>query len=214
MIYKRIFLDNYPSYDKYVEEQNIVAKYNSDQTKKIDYIHHYFKDNTKNVLDVGCRDGKFIKRYSTSYNVYGVDIGENAIIRAEENFGKEFSNKYIKILDVQETDLYEKFEIKFDFINFSHVIEHLINPEKALNNLKKVMHDKSEMLIIIPADLPRFKTIEKCIKGQPYHEIFWENKDDIILFIKNNNFDIITLEELDIGKNDGEWRCLVKKSSL
>ena len=35
------------------------------------------------------------------------------------------------------------------------------------------MTNKTEMLIIIPADLPRFKTIKKCIEGQPYHEIFW-----------------------------------------
>ena len=214
MIYKHIFLNNKPDYELYVKEQNVVADYNGDQTKKINYIEKYFKDTTKNIIDIGCRDGKFINRYAKLYNIYGIDIGDNSRIRADKNFGKDFSNKHIKILDVQKTDLYEQFKIKFDFINFSHVIEHLTNPDKALKNLEKVMHDKTEMLIIIPADLPRFMTIEKCIRHQPYHEIFWENKDDIISFIEKNNFDIINLEEVDIGKRDGEWRCLVKKKCV
>ena len=210
MIVKKEFLRQPINYKKYIDEQNVVADYNGDQTQKINYESKYFKVDMKKILDIGCRDGKFIKRYSDKYDIYGIDIGENARIRAEKLFGKEFSDNFIKIYDVQNKGLKDLFDFKFDFINFSHVIEHLLNPSGALSNIKNIMHENGEMLVIIPADLPRFKTIQRCIKGQPFHEIFWENKNDVINFFVKNNFTIISLEEVNLGKIDGEWRVLVK----
>ena len=210
MIVKKEFLRQPINYKKYIDEQNVVADYNGDQTQKINYESKYFKVDMKKILDIGCRDGKFIKRYSDKYDIYGIDIGDNARIRAEKLFGKEFSDNFIKIFDVQNEGLKDLFDFKFDFINFSHVIEHLLNPSRALSNIKNIMHENSEMLVIIPADLPRFKTIQRCIKGQPFHEIFWENKNDVINFFIKNNFNIISLEEVNLGKIDGEWRILVK----
>lgn len=214
MIIKKEFLKETINYKKYIDEQNVVADYNGDQTQKINYESKYFKGNMKKMLDIGCRDGKFIHRYSEKYEIYGIDIGENARIRAEKLFGKDFSDNFIKIYDVQNEGLKDLFDFKFDFINFSHVIEHLLNPSNALDNIKKIMHKDTEMLIIIPGDLPRFKTIQKCIRGQPFHEIFWENKDDIIKFLKENDLNIINLEEVNLGEISGEWRILVKLNLL
>ena len=66
------------SYDFYTNQQNIVANCDIDQTIKIDYSN-YFTPNTQYILDIGCRDGKFIKRYSNKYTVYGIDIGDNGL---------------------------------------------------------------------------------------------------------------------------------------
>lgn len=213
MIIKNEFLKKNVNYTNYKDEQNIVADYNGDQTKKINYIKNYFKEDTKNILDIGCRDGKFIKMYNKKYKVYGIDIGDNARIRAEKTFGKKFASDFITIIDVQDESFKKIYDFKFNFINFSHVIEHLIYPKKAIDNIKFYMTNKTEMLIIIPADLPRFKTIKKCIEGQPYHEIFWENKRDIINFLDDCGLDIIKIDEILIGSTNGEWRCLVKKKS-
>lgn len=212
MIYKNIFLKKQDNYKKYVEEQNIVANCELDQTARINY-DKYLNQNIKNILDIGCRNGKFINRYNKLYNVYGIDIGENSYKRAVNVYGKEFADKHIIIQDIQDENILEHFNIKFDFINFSHVIEHLLNPSNALNNIKKLMNINSKMLIIIPADIPRFKNINAAIKGQPYHEIFWEDKQDIISFIESNDLFIIEIEEFNIGKIDGEWRVLVELNS-
>lgn len=210
MIIKSEFLKQNKSIDQYTKEQNIVANCELDQTKRVNYIKEYFNENTKTILDIGCRDGKFIKRYSDKYIIYGIDIGDNAIKRSIKNFGKEFVEKFIKIGDIQDKGIINMFDYKFDFINFSHVIEHLLDPVKALNIIKELMNENSRMLIIIPGDVPRFKTIEKCIKGQPYHEVFWKNTSDIEGFLKTNGFKILKLDEINLGKIDGEWRILVK----
>jgi len=214
MIIKSEFNSSKKNYESYVNEQNVVANCELDQTSRINYEDIYFKSGINNILDIGCRDGKFINRYSKLYNVYGIDIGPNAIARAISNFGHDFTNKYITLGDIQDSEIINKFDVKFDFINFSHVIEHLLDPSKGLQNIKKIMADNATMLIIIPGDMPRFKTIEKCISGQPYHEIFWENSNDVKQFIYKNGFEIIKFDEINLGHHDGEWRVLVKVSNF
>ena len=44
MIIKNEFLQKNVNYSNYKDEQNIVANYNGDQTKKINYIKNYFKE--------------------------------------------------------------------------------------------------------------------------------------------------------------------------
>lgn len=186
MIYKYKYLNNNIEYKKYIQQQNVVANYNGDQTAKINYSE-YLNENYKNILDIGCRDGKFINKYS----IYGIDIGSNALKRAVKNFGEDFVEKYIKIADIQDESFPSIFNISFDFINFSHTIEHLFDPSKALNNITKIMNENTRMLIIIPADIPRFKSIKTAILKQPYHEIFWTDLNDVLSFLSNNGLKII-----------------------
>lgn len=202
-------------YTQYVKEQNVVADYSADQTAKINYLHYdVTPDKVTSILDIGCRDGKFIKRFEPTYkDVYGIDIGENAMKRASKNFGSSWANTHIKITDIQDKNFVNPFPIKFDFINFSHVIEHLLDPVQALKNINSMMNKNAKILVIIPADIPRFKTLEECIKRQPYHEIFWENTDDVIHFFTSNNYNIIKLDEYEIGSTNGEWRVLIQQSN-
>jgi SAM-dependent methyltransferase len=203
------------TYDVYVNEQNIVSDYDGDQTYIIDYTK-YMADlnNDSYILDIGCRDGRWINRLEKKYhNIYGIDIGDASYKNSIKKYGEEWTKNHIFKGDIQENILIKQLsDMKFDFINFSHTIEHLNNPDQALKNIRNLMKDESKILIIIPADLIKFKTLELAMKNQPYHEIFWESTEDVKDYLKNNGFEIIKCEEFfNIGLS-GEWRILCKKN--
>jgi|GEM_PF-2981509 len=76
-----------------------------------------------------------------------LDIGErNPLTRKlEDHFGIEIDNT---IGDLDETFIPNRFE--YDVIIFSQVIEHLFNPLFCLENIKRVMHKNSVLIIGTP----------------------------------------------------------------
>ena len=54
--------------------------------------------------------------YNKKYKVYGIDIGDNAQIRAEKTFGKKFASDFITIIDVQDESFKKIYDFKFDLL--------------------------------------------------------------------------------------------------
>ena len=96
------------------------------------------------VSDVGCGPGKLFHFIDKKYNVkkfVGYDFSPEAINLAKTIFPKGEFYVY---------DIYKQNNQKFDFVFCTEVIEHLLYPEKALNNLIAMLNDKAMLLITVP----------------------------------------------------------------
>jgi SAM-dependent methyltransferase len=103
------------------------------------------------VLDVACGEGygsKLLKEAGAS-RVDGIDISEEAILRARSTFGEEGISFHCA--DVMEID--KLFEPKtFELIVSLETIEHLTDPAKFLKAIKHVARDDALIIISCPND--------------------------------------------------------------
>lgn len=120
---------------------NIIAN------KAMDKLINDYSFNT--VLDIGCGSGEHSKIFlDNNKNLYAIDLLNN--------------NKYIK--PIISDYLYYKFNIKFDCIWSSHVLEHQLEPQKFL---KKIYNDTKDNFVVAITVPPLKKQI---VAG---HVSFW-----------------------------------------
>jgi len=98
------------------------------------------------ILDVGCNEGFFGKHDTEKSNIYyGLDIDFESL---------EEAKKYYKEVDFYNlNDLKElKFgNIKFDYILFADVLEHIINPKETIEFFcNKYLKENGKIIISLP----------------------------------------------------------------
>lgn len=106
---------------------------------------HILATNThpKNILDVGCASGWFLselaKKFSgTSY--YGIDTYNDAIMHGK----KLYKNLKLIHADGHNIPFHNGF---FDVVICNEVLEHVMNPEKVLQEIKRVLNPKGHAII-------------------------------------------------------------------
>lgn len=108
------------------------------------------QNQTRNFLDLGCGNSspnKFEILFKRSMQYFGVD-------RQEYNMRK-FDKKQMKyiIMDLESTKLKTIFSnVKFDMINFSHVIEHLDNGIEVIKQLRDLQPIGGLLYIETPSE--------------------------------------------------------------
>lgn len=130
-------------YQRQSYQSNFITKYYWDFRDKV--IMSFINDKHRNILDAGCGEGllleKLIKKYPEK-NIKGLDIiEENIKICHEHNLPASVGSLY-QLADAE----------KYDLCILSEVIEHLENPDLALNNIKKILKPSGELLIVFPND--------------------------------------------------------------
>lgn len=99
------------------------------------------------IVDVGCSLGvgsNILSHYAR--HVWGLDINEEAIKFADLAFKRP--NLEFQVMDIEQ--LPTKRLAQLDIITMIETIEHLENPQIALDNLKRFFHDKSVGFITAP----------------------------------------------------------------
>lgn len=113
------------------------------------YVLEALKNITKgSVLEVGCGAGTFaraIKRYRKELSVEGCDLSQNSIVEAKK-IGGEI--KY-RVADID--NLPYKSE-SFDAVVSFDVWEHLLNPQKAFRDVKKVLKPGGTLHFFMPTE--------------------------------------------------------------
>ena len=97
--------------------------------------------NSGRILDLGCGEGHILKMLPNSYEKYGVDISKTALKLANDK------NIHIKLCNLNKDF---PFDMKFDFIICSEVLEHLKNPSNVLENVKKHLTKDGLFLVTTP----------------------------------------------------------------
>jgi len=112
-------------------------------TKKLNEVIGFIEGNPKEILDVGCASGWFLHELSKkipSAKFYGVDIYKEGIDYAK----KEYPNINFYVSNAEKLRFEDS---KFDLIINTEVIEHLENPEKAINEMKRVLKKNGRLII-------------------------------------------------------------------
>ena len=102
------------------------------------------------VLDVGCACGDFGRQLKTEKNdveIYGLEYNEDSInITNKTNSYKEIIRMNLNDLN----SLLNIFLIKFDYIVFGDILEHLNNPIEVLKVFKGYLKENGYFLISLP----------------------------------------------------------------
>ena len=94
----------------------------------------------KNILDIGCNDGSQLDVFkSNKFKTYGVDPAKNIF--------KISSKKHKVICDFFTKQVVDKIDTKFDFIISQNSFAHNPKPIQFLKNVKRLMHEKSLLII-------------------------------------------------------------------
>jgi len=97
----------------------------------------------KKILDIGCGDGSFIIKFKENCEVFGVDISEKAV-----EIAKEAGVNACRV-DVSCEKLPFESEY-FDIVYMGDVIEHLVNPDFAINEVVRVMKANGFLVLSTP----------------------------------------------------------------
>ena len=99
-----------------------------------------------NILDLGCGNGnqtKDIVKLVSATDVYGIDI-DQTILREAENNGIKGIKANLNIDKLPFDDEY------FDLVILSEVIEHLLNPDNALEEAYRVLKSGGVFVVTTP----------------------------------------------------------------
>lgn len=96
-----------------------------------------------NLLDIGCSDGGFSTQFFSEFNLYWLDIAENAI--------KNACAKWIDaiVLDLNNTPLPYKDNF-FDIVIMSEVMEHLFDTDTIIDDIKSKIKPGGIFAITVP----------------------------------------------------------------
>jgi ubiquinone/menaquinone biosynthesis C-methylase UbiE len=132
----------------------------------IKYVLDNLDKNGGSLLDVGCGSGYFLNRLAKQnkqIELAGCDIVEN------KNSGATY--KYVKA-DIKQLPFNEN---QFDIVTCFHTLEHIVHPEKAVGELKRVA--RRQVVICVPCQRYYFYTLDE-------HVNFWFYDDKLIEDIK------------------------------
>jgi 2-polyprenyl-3-methyl-5-hydroxy-6-metoxy-1,4-benzoquinol methylase len=130
---------------EYVKYKNKIDKFSS-HSLIVEKINKLTPSN-KNILDIGCFSGELLNRVrmsqKVSNNYFGADL--------DNYLSKDFNFIKFILFDFNESNLSKLFDNKkFDIVILGDILEHLVNPWAALNNIQQIIEDSSKILISVP----------------------------------------------------------------
>jgi len=125
----------------------------------------------KKILDVGCGDGRFIVQFKEICDVFGVDISQVAVNKARHIA----INAYKIDASSEKLPFDDSF---FDIVYIGDVIEHLVDPDFALEEIRRVLRPEGTLCLSTPNLASWYNRILLFLGIQP---IFTEVSSEYIL---------------------------------
>lgn len=120
-------------------------------------------ERTCKVLEIGCDLAATlleIKNRNRAFEIYGVEINENAVELAKYVANVKYGN--IEKLEIP-------FDEKFDYIIFGDVLEHLHNTEKVIEFCKSILNPDGYIVASIP-NIMHISVMKQLINGMFQYE--------------------------------------------
>ncbi|MFD2517948.1 class I SAM-dependent methyltransferase [Salinimicrobium flavum] len=154
------------------------------------------------VLDVGCATGsagKFLLQNKIAQKVYGIEYSEDMSKEAAETYERVFNgdlnDEGFRLSIVKEIP-------ECDYIIFGDVLEHLVEPETVLKELKDILKENGKIIISLP-NVGHLETfIQLFIKGtwpRNNRGIFdkthlrWYTRKDAIDLVLDSGLDVLAI---------------------
>lgn len=160
------------------------------------------KNGIDTVLEAGCGEGEVTNflHYQIPGSITAFDVSEKVINQAKEHY--QNCDVTFKVGSIYEIPVNEK----YDLVVCSEVLEHLENPELALEQLKKA--GKEYIICSVPRE-PIWRILNmlrgkywKDLGNTPGHINHW-SKRSFITFLKENGCEIVNV------KNPMPWTVVL-----
>tara|TARA_B100001540_G_scaffold247448_1_gene222857 strand:- start:811 stop:1641 length:831 start_codon:yes stop_codon:yes gene_type:complete len=199
--------------ENYWNERNSEVSINSDYTdidsqgkrrnwiSQFSYTKKYISGNT--ILEIGVGAGQSIYWFEKKgFDVTGIEPDKRNV---------SMINKILKKGKVIESSV-EDFssEKNFDVIWMSHVLEHLIEPDQFLKNIKMNMKENGIFFIEVP-NCEHKPTLKSSIEENPH--LFHFTKNALIRMVENIGYKVISCDVFrPATKSEGIKHKILKKS--
>jgi SAM-dependent methyltransferase len=136
------------------------------------------------VLEVGCGTGFLLNAIEPSYGM-GIDFSPAMIRIASE----KYPHLHFQLMDAENLTLSET----FDYIIISDTLGYLEDIQKAFNELKKVIHPGTRVLISYHNFLwePTLWLAQKFGLMMPHQRLNWLNRGDVINLLQLEGYDVV-----------------------
>ncbi|HBD92872.1 MAG: hypothetical protein A2015_03490 [Spirochaetes bacterium GWF1_31_7] len=154
-------------------------------------------DKGSSILEIGCATGLFLKYMDDcGHKSTGIEICKESAIYGISKYGVNIINKTLEEADLREGS--------FDFIHFSHLIEHLNNPKDFIEKIYKLLKPDGFIVITTPNSDGVFSKVFdedwRCIVDD---HLFLFNKKNLIHLLSKSGFivdETITWGSIPSGK--------------
>ncbi|MCB0410763.1 MAG: class I SAM-dependent methyltransferase, partial [Flavobacteriales bacterium] len=134
----------------------------------------------KNLIDVGCGKGYFLSQLQGK----GLELTGCDIVDKGESKNYNYVKGNIEKLPFKDNE--------FDIVTCFHTLEHIISPEKAISELKRIA--KKQLIIAVPCQRYFYYTLDEHVNFYPFKE-----KLTSIIDIENNTCEKIWGDWVYIG---------------
>ncbi len=151
------------TYKKYTDNKELLKEMdeNSNQYYKFSRpeVQKLVDLKAKKILDVGCGEGEMASELKKRNNaeVWGIEIFDKAAEKAKSKLDKvlvgEVENKISQLPDEY-----------FDTIIFADVLEHLVNPDRILKQIRAKLKRNGEVIVSIP-NVRNWSVIKSLLDG-------------------------------------------------
>jgi len=148
------------------EMNEINLSYDNDSHSII--VNHILKDNKKGIcLDVGCNTGAIGNCLSKfGYKVDGIEYDKYFFEQLKaNNFYNSIYNFSVSNFDSKEFIDFYNSNVKYDYIIFADVLEHLVNPAEVLYKLSLKLKQNGKIIVSIP-NIMHIDIISNLIDGK------------------------------------------------
>lgn len=139
--YRNLYSSSHiPTREFFSTQYEVIGKKIYDHLKNGGFLE--MADDESTVIEIGCGAGGILKLFhDKGFKTYGVDVGKKYVEYGREKFGIELSVTTI------ENILIDK---RADIVIYSHVFEHLLDPNTELLHIQKLLKDDGIVYIEVP----------------------------------------------------------------
>lgn len=118
--------------------------------RHVNHVVKFFSDKGGTLLDVGCGDGLILSKLSneTELDCFGIDISPLAIALAHRH--RVMNCQCVDLFKYTANNIIRRPMGLFDYVFIGDLLEHLPDPELALNCVKNFLADGGYVLMAIP----------------------------------------------------------------
>ena len=161
---------------------DLISKF-YDKWKKRNYYYHdelqkifqFLIPEQASVIEVGCGTGDVLGRLSRD-KMAGVDISQGMV----ETAARKYPQIHFEVMNADNLDP-DRLNAPYDYLFMSDLIGHLNDVQKAFEESKNLMHDRSRLIITYYSYLwePALRLLEKLYLKMPQFRQNWLSLADI-----------------------------------
>ncbi len=170
------------------------------------FIKKYIDCRNKKVCEIGAFDGLLLSIFKKNgSDVYGYELNDNARYYAKKKYDINLESNFLES------------DNKYDIIILSHVIEHFKEASKILYKIKDMLKCGGHLYIEVPnSPMANQCSYEMLMRYLSTEHIINFNKDNLIKFIKESDFDIIecNYSNYKVSVNNEKLRANILEGSF